>query len=169
MSATADRQRAIAVALYARRFTLLAVDSEYRSGGEVRCAALDADMSDELVGLSELVQIAFSGPMDALCAEAVAAINTPGQPPDLRQFLTLLPEDRALGIFYALQPPKRKTLLRHAYWRELVAAGPAADLIQQAGMDVADADADALGVSAWTRETIAIQFDMPTAVDGGTG
>jgi len=152
--AATDRQRAIAIAMYGWRFCLLAVHPEYGAGGTRRRAALDADMRDpdfpDRVGLSELVQIACAGPLDALCAEAVANIKGPGQTPDLEEFLKLLPEDRALGIFYALHPQRRKAALRQAYWRELVASGPAPELVKEVGIDVANADI--LGVGRWTRE-----------------
>jgi hypothetical protein len=115
----APGSRAIEVALWARRFRLLAERVELlREDAEERFAAATDRRSSGALNRIDTAQIAAADELDRMCGYAVRVLSAPGSRGSraLLDVLGVLDPDRICGMYYALPPDRRDVVLRDYVW-----------------------------------------------------
>ena len=111
-------ERALNIALLARRFALLARRREFLAvNPEHRVShALTEDAPGPL-HLLDAAQTIGASELDRLCAHAVLLLDSPGRPSAaLLDVLGVLDPDRICAIYFALPPERRAGVLRDPCW-----------------------------------------------------
>ena len=110
--------RAYLVALYTRRFALIAARPEFlRDDQQARATHALAEAPPGELPLLDAAQMIGSSELDRLCGYAVALLNSPGnfyRP--ILDLLGVLDPDRICGIYFALDSTRRGRLLRDPVW-----------------------------------------------------
>lgn len=111
-------QREHRIALFARRFRLLAHREEFlRADPEERVAATRRSRRMIPLSLHDQVQVIGSGELDRVCAGAVRRLSKGGQgiaaPLDA---LGHMEPDRLCGVYFALPKGKRRALHKDPVW-----------------------------------------------------
>jgi hypothetical protein len=114
-------ERALNIALYARRFRLLAERGEYmREDSDDRYAAVTERRSCGPLNPLDAAQIAVSDDVDRTCGYAVRVLSgAQGTPRGMRVLLDvlgMLDRDRVCGMYYALPPEKRRVADSDYVW-----------------------------------------------------
>ncbi|MDX6699589.1 MAG: hypothetical protein QOE65_2986 [Solirubrobacteraceae bacterium] len=117
--------RADRIALFARRFALLARRPDLDSEDVTHRVAVATDPSPVPLNLLDAVQAAGAGDADRLCTNAVRMLRRggPGKAAVL-DLLGVLEPDRLVGIYYALPEDRRAAVLSDPAWAHHVAHAP---------------------------------------------